>query len=157
MNYHVLTANIFELVSRNFTDLACIYPISNFGDRSNGYKHNSYVINYKNNVINVTNCHIPKYCEKIFASFSLIDLRNVLLLLIPFATNFNGGERTSINTLEHVKLTLKYITDEIKLQCDGDINSGSITLINENRELTNKYNALKQKYDSMRAIFEDPK
>lgn len=49
----------------------------------------------------------------------------------------------------HVKLTFELINKEIGSLFDGNTIKGSIALLNENRELTDKYNSLKQKYDSI--------
>lgn len=129
MDYHVLVADVFKLVSRNFTNHN---NWSNFGVKlfveyvllySNSDKH---VIKYKDKLIYILpNNKYPDsdYLMEQFESFSLIDLRNILLLLIPFATNFNGVGSVSVfngigsvsvNTLDHVKLALKYITKEIE-------------------------------------------
>lgn len=55
-----------------------------------------------------------EYFEKHFLHFSLNDLRNVLYMLLPYSTSYNG--KSSINTLEHVKFTIQYIENEIKSQ-----------------------------------------
>lgn len=158
MDYHEIVVNIFRLVSNDIkkTSNSTDRGKRNFEDKSPFIRYNNKIIYLKSETEN----NIQYYRDE-FKSFSLIDLHNILILLIPFATNFYGTGGNSpyvwINTLEHVKLTLKYISKEIKSLCNGNTNSESIRLISENRDLTNKYDVLKQKYDAMREIFNDPK
>ena len=149
MDYKQLVANLFEIISRNFVN-SSKSPKSNFGNGQDKIK--IYDIDYKGVKIHITtsnknNYYKSEYFSKKFASYSLVDLRNILLLVLPFATNFSGGDNTSVNTLDHVKVTLEYISKEIDLMCDGKVNSASIKLINENSDLINKYDALKVRFD----------
>src|ERR1044071_1441100 len=73
------------------------------------------------------------YYKKLFSKFSLPQLRDILYLVVPSASNFMGvGDKPHVNTLAHVKIIIKYIEKEIFI-CSSDDIKNNLDLINTNK------------------------
>lgn len=88
-----------------------------------------------------------------FMTYTLIDMQYVLYQLVPFASNWvisaatepGGDIHAYTNTLEHVKIAIKYIESQIKIYVNPELQSATNILVKYN-ELQNKYDALVAQY-----------
>jgi len=153
-----LVANTFALVqcNKNIFNLDYdknIIPMKiKFNMISDGFVYKEFKFEY---MIGKT---LNQYID-IFSKLSLPDLKNILYMLIPFASDWtssmtgnSSNEYVCANTLPHVKLAIKYVDDQIKLQnCDEIRNS--VDLLNRHKELQNKYESLLSEYNSIKQMF----
>jgi hypothetical protein len=143
-----VVAQVFCAVSVNL----CPLYMDNFGDADAKCKEDVKYIEYKDVKIKlgtIFNKNKVKFCsmnleyyKNILKPLSLIDLRCVLHLLIPYATNSYGGSKdvVYVNTLPHVEATIKFINEEIAMIMYSD--KGMFDIINDNKMLKNKCETL---------------
>lgn len=109
----------------------------------NGY-NTAYISPYSGNSLYYNDLNIAlnnlsvDYYEKLFTGLSLIQLRDILYLLVPCASNWVVNSTEGIvNTLPHVKIAISYIEKEI----------ANINVMTELNLLKNKYDELQTKLD----------
>ena len=160
-----VVADIFALVAKNIH----IKPGTGYEDKHITYKNeNIYFAQYHQKPgypspsLTVSS---TEYFESCFSQYSLIDLKNVMYLVFPFSTDYNGNGSNKqnnhyyVSTLDYVKFIIKYIEKEIDSYqiCGNGNNNNSdnsdyFLLLQQTQELQNSYDALKSKYDAMRGI-----
>jgi hypothetical protein len=94
---------------------------------------------YDNLRIELNNSNFDYY-KKLFEGLCLIQLRDILYLLVPSASNWViASHNPVLNTLPHVKMAISYIEKEIS--------NNNINLVVEIDLLKNKYDELQRKLD----------
>lgn len=147
MEKHInVVASTFCLVANN-TGSVGKYNSTNFWrciDTSGSYNVD-YITAFPGNSLYYDNLTIRlndnfDYYEKLFEGLSLAQLRDILYLLVPCASNWViNSDEAIVNTLPHVKMAIKYIEKEIS--------TDNINLITKINSLKNKYDELQIKLD----------
>lgn len=148
MNHHInIVASTFCLVANHTGSVGKVNSTNFWRNTCDGDGYNTdYITPYPGNLLYYNDLNIAlnnqsvDYYEKLFTGLSLSQLRDILYLLVPCASNWvvNSVEGI-VNTLPHVKIAISYIEKEIA--------STNIDMVAELNLLKNKYDELQTKLD----------